>query len=86
VDRRYEICGIRCGTQKRSKSRRSKMANNDILRLLKYIELFSELGILESEFKAFAEDDGITTIGELVNACSDEVYYLSASANEEAML
>ncbi|MGI6352584.1 MAG: hypothetical protein ACOX6M_12945 [Armatimonadota bacterium] len=58
------------------------MANNDILRLLKYIELFSELGILESEFKAFSEDDGITTIGELVNACSDEVYYLSASAYE----
>jgi len=54
----------------------SKMANNDILRLLKYIELFSE-------FKAFSEDDGITTIGELVSACSDEAYYLSASAREE---
>lgn len=59
------------------------MANSDILSLLKYIKLFSELGILESEFRAFAEDDGITIIGELVNACSDEVYYLSASAREE---
>ncbi len=59
------------------------MANIDILRLLKYIELFNGLGILESEFRAFAEDDGITTIRELVEPCETSVYYLNAFAREE---
>lgn len=61
-----------------------EVPNNDILRLLKYIQLFQDAGALEEEFKAFAEDgEDITTIGQLVRACQDEVSYWADDFDED---
>lgn len=57
--------------------------NNELLRLLNNIRMLVEVGALDEEFEAFAEDENIETIEDLNEVIETKILYMVEDSDNE---